>query len=470
MSKTYGNDLKLAIIQSGTQSGTWGEVTNDNLEQIVKGIGGFVSVSCSGDSTTVPFTSSENDESSNQTFRNLYLSLTGTVNSGFDLILPSIEKMYIIKNGTNENIEAKTSSSSGITINNGKTAIVYINGSDVVSAFDFYDTLTIGTLSLNTDLTVPNGGTGIGEVTSGAVLIGAGTGNLSPLIGNATNDVLTWNGSAWVSQAGGGGSGSGTVTSIDGSGTVDGITLGGGPITGSGTLTLSGEVTNRVKIDSGGDLQSVNGNFQINKSSPALFLGTATGGSYHGFNESGNQVNLIASGSVQLGLVASQIAVNNHMIPAVDATYDLGTGSFRYKDIFASGTVTSSDQRLKNNIQDTDLGLSFVNALTPRKFKMSDGTPILSSPGTDTSFPKYTYNSGIRFHYGLIAQEVATVLDNQGVDKSLFGGWTLDDPSDPDSRQSLRYTEFIAPMIKAIQELSTKVTTLEAKVKELESK
>ena len=157
MSKTYGNDLKLAIIQSGTQSGTWGEVTNDNLEQVVKGIGGFVSVSCSGDSTTVPFTSSENDESSNQTFRNLYLSLTGTVNSGFDLILPSIEKMYIIKNGTNENIEAKTSSSSGITINNGKTAIVYINGSDVVSAFDFYDTLTIGTLSLNTDLTVPNG-------------------------------------------------------------------------------------------------------------------------------------------------------------------------------------------------------------------------------------------------------------------------------------------------------------------------
>jgi hypothetical protein len=97
MSKTYGNDLKLAIIQSGTQSGTWGEVTNDNLEQVVKGIGGFVSVSCSGDSTTVPFTSSENDESSNQTFRNLYLSLTGTVNSGFDLILPSIEKMYIIK-------------------------------------------------------------------------------------------------------------------------------------------------------------------------------------------------------------------------------------------------------------------------------------------------------------------------------------------------------------------------------------
>ena len=468
MSKTYGNDLKLAIIQSGTQSGTWGEVTNDNLEQIVKGIGGFVSVSCSGDSTTVPFTSSENDESSNQTFRNLYLSLTGTVNSGFDLILPSIEKMYIIKNGTNENIEAKTSSSSGITINTGKTAIVYINGSQVVSAFDFYDTLTIGTPTFTNALTVANGGTGITSVTSGAVLIGAGTGNLVPLIGNSTNDVLTWNGSAWVSQAGGGGSGSGTVTSIDGSGTVDGITLGGGPITTSGSLTLSGEVTNRVKTNSG-DLQTIIGNFQLNKTTPIIYLGATS--NYYGFNEHGGQLNLVAAGTAKLGLTTSQITVADDLIPSSDGGLNIGAGSARYGSVFATnGTINTSDNRKKNSIQNTDLGLSFVNALTPRKFKMNHGTVTVSSPGTATSFPKYTYSSGTRFHYGLISQEVATVLDNQGVDKSLFGGWTLEDPSDSDSTQSLRYHEFIAPMIKAIQELSTKVTTLEAKVKELESK
>ena len=95
MSKTYGNDLKLAIIQSGTQSGTWGEVTNDNLEQIVKGIGGFVSVSCSDPSpTVVPFTSAQDDESSNQTFRNLYLSLSGTVTASPHVLqLPAIEKL-----------------------------------------------------------------------------------------------------------------------------------------------------------------------------------------------------------------------------------------------------------------------------------------------------------------------------------------------------------------------------------------
>jgi len=466
MSKTYGNDLKLAIIQSGTQSGTWGEVTNDNLEQIVKGIGGFVSVSCSGDSTTVPFTSSENDESSNQTFRNLYLSLTGTVNSGFDLILPSIEKMYIIKNGTNENIEAKTSSSSGININTGKTAIVYINGSQVVSAFDFYDTLTIGTPTFSNPLTVANGGTGIGSVTSGAILRGAGTGNLVPLIGNATNDFLQWDGSAWVSQAVT--PGSGTVTSVDGSGTVDGITLGGGPITGAGSLTLSGEVTNRVKTNDS-NIQTIIGNFQLNKTTPIIYLGATS--NYYGFNESGGQLNLVAAGTAKLGLTTSQITVADDLIPSSDGGLNIGAGSARYGSVFATnGTINTSDSRKKNSIQNTDLGLSFVNALTPRKFKMNHGTVTVSSPGTATSFPKYTYSSGTRFHYGLISQEVATVLDNQGVDKSLFGGWTLEDPSDSDSTQSLRYHEFIAPMIKAIQELSTKVTTLEAKVKELESK
>ena len=53
---------------------------------------------------------------------------------------------------------------------------------------------------------------------------------------------------------------------------------------------------------------------------------------------------------------------------------------------------------------------------------------------------------------------------------SDFGGWKIQDTTDANSTQFLAYEEFISPMIKAIQELSAKVTTLEAKVKELESK
>jgi len=463
MAQTYGNDLKLSLITPGTESGTWGGITNNNLKQIVKGMGGYKSVTVSGTSHTI---STSDDVSQDLDFRQLYLNITGSSSGAFTLNLPAIQKVYIVKNGINHDMTVKLTgeSGSGVTIAQGKVGIVYLTGTNALAAIDSFPAADFtGTLA------VANGGTGLTSVTSGAVLVGNGTGAFTVRTGSSTNDVLTWNGSTWVSQAPA--AGSGTVTSVSGSGQVNGIQL-SGSFTTSGTLTLSAPsgITGVVKTDSGGALQSVNGNFQINKSTPELFLGTATSGSYYGFNESGGQVNLVSSGSSQLGLISSQIAVANHMIPSTNSTYDLGTGSFRYRDLYlVNAAQVSSDSRIKNNIQDTDLGLSFVNALTPRKYKMNDGKATLSSPATATSFAQYTYSSGTRFHYGLISQEVVTVLDNQGVDKSLFGGWTLDDPSDPDSRQSLRYEEFIAPMIKAIQELSAKVDALEQRVQQLES-
>jgi hypothetical protein len=63
----------------------------------------------------------------------------------------------------------------------------------------------------------------------------------------------------------------------------------------------------------------------------------------------------------------------------------------------------------------------------------------------------------------LIAQEVKIAVDAAGVD---FGGWVLSDKDDPDSQQALRYDQFIAPLIKAVQELSAKVQLLESKLEE----
>jgi hypothetical protein len=53
------------------------------------------------------------------------------------------------------------------------------------------------------------------------------------------------------------------------------------------------------------------------------------------------------------------------------------------------------------------------------------------------------------------------LIDAAGVD---FAGWTLDDPNDPASLQGLRYTEFIGPLVKAVQELSARVEQLEAQL------
>jgi hypothetical protein len=71
---------------------------------------------------------------------------------------------------------------------------------------------------------------------------------------------------------------------------------------------------------------------------------------------------------------------------------------------------------------------------------------------------------GKRRHLGLIAQEVKEAIDKNNIDPKDFGPWILTDTENPDSDQALRYEEFISPIIKAIQELSAKVATLEAKM------
>jgi len=67
---------------------------------------------------------------------------------------------------------------------------------------------------------------------------------------------------------------------------------------------------------------------------------------------------------------------------------------------------------------------------------------------------------GARRHYGLIAQEVRAALTAAGVDD--FGGWVLTNKDDPSSEQALRYEQFMAPLIKAVQELSARVAALKS--------
>lgn len=52
---------------------------------------------------------------------------------------------------------------------------------------------------------VANGGTGVASVASGNILVGAGTAAMTPLAGGTVGDVVTWNGTEWVSAAGAGG-------------------------------------------------------------------------------------------------------------------------------------------------------------------------------------------------------------------------------------------------------------------------
>lgn len=95
-----------------------------------------------------------------------------------------------------------------------------------------------GTITLAGTLSVPNGGTGTVTNTNHGVLLGQGTSNVAATAVGTTGQVLTGVTGAdpvWAAPAT-----AGTVTSVSGSGGTTGLTLTGGPITGSGTLTLGG--------------------------------------------------------------------------------------------------------------------------------------------------------------------------------------------------------------------------------------
>lgn len=145
--------------------------------------------------------------------------------------------------------------------------------------------------------------------------------------------------------------------------------------------------------------------------------------------ESGNII-YFSSGSISHWLMNTA----GDLIP-IQTSQDLGSSSSPVDVIYYNTLSLVSDRRLKFDL-DVSLGLDFILELTPRSFITANNL-----------------DSGKR-SYGLIAQEVVDVLDSYRIPPVEFAGVVYDDEKDI---YSLDYTQFIAPIIKAIQELSRKV-------------
>ena len=137
---------------TGENSGTWGNVTNVNLgTALEEAIVGSADVTFASANVTLTLT----DSNATQTARNLRLNLTGTTGGARDLIVPAIEKVYIVNNGCADAITVKNSSGTGIAVPAGKTMWVYNNGTNVVDVSTHLTSLTLGTA-----LPIASGGTG----------------------------------------------------------------------------------------------------------------------------------------------------------------------------------------------------------------------------------------------------------------------------------------------------------------------
>jgi hypothetical protein len=159
MASTY-SDLKIELIGTGEQVGTWGSTTNTNLgTALEEAIVGSADVAFSSADVTLTLTNTNGTQSA----RHLRLNLTGTSGGARNLVLGSgcqIDKPYIINNGLADTVTVKNTTGTGVAVPAGKTMWVFNNGTNVVEVMNHADSLTLGTA-----LPIASGGTGTTSTT-----------------------------------------------------------------------------------------------------------------------------------------------------------------------------------------------------------------------------------------------------------------------------------------------------------------
>ena len=133
---------------------------------------------------------------------------------------------------------------------------------------------------------------------------------------------------------------------------------------------------------------------------------------------------------------------------------------------------------MKEEIEECELGLNFINKLKPKKYRWKPTTYVENKEVYDEEKKENVIVeeektiTPVRKHYGMIAQEVKQVLNEMNIDTKDFAGYidtSIKEPEKP-TTYGLNYIQFIAPMIKSIQELSSQVNLLTSQNIELKTK
>jgi hypothetical protein len=213
MASTYSS-LKIELIGTGDQAGTWGNTTNTNLgTAIEEAITGSSNVTFASSNAAIALA----DTNAAQTARNLRLNLVGTISSVQTLFVPAIEKQYLVTNGLSNSVIISNGSNASptgttVTIPTGRSAVIFNDATNIAETTSYISTLQVGNLTIsNVTLTNPldvaEGGTGLANLTYGSVMVGNNTGTVTLVAPGTANNVLTSNGTHWISQAGSSGGG-----------------------------------------------------------------------------------------------------------------------------------------------------------------------------------------------------------------------------------------------------------------------
>ena len=196
---------------------------------------------------------------------------------------------------------------------------------------------------------------------------------------------------------------------------------------------------------------SYNDNVAIGRNS----LGSSTSGYYN--------VGIGSNSLSNLTTYNSCVGLGNNAQVTGSSQVQLGNTSVT---VYAQkALVVRSDARDKLDIEDSPLGLNFIMKLRPRKYRMNSREAYFEQDKErDFTATNDGSKAGKRPHYGLVAQEVKEAMNELGVD---FAGYLDSKVDGGEDVLSLGYAEFIAPMVKAIQQQQQIIEQLQKEVEML---
>ena len=132
MASTYSSDLKLELMTTGEKSGTWGTITNINLQQLEQAVSGYIAIAVGPSDVALALSNGAVSDG-----KNFYMKLTGTLTGNRVVTMPdSAERVFVVEDATarsssNYTLTVKTVSGTGIALPVGSTSLLYSDGTNI---------------------------------------------------------------------------------------------------------------------------------------------------------------------------------------------------------------------------------------------------------------------------------------------------------------------------------------------------
>jgi hypothetical protein len=225
--------------------------------------------------------------------------------------------------------------------------------------------------------------------------------------------------------------GGGTVTSVSGTGTVSGLTL-TGTVTTSGSLTLGGSLSL-----TSGQITSGLGFTPYNSTNPDGFITNSTS-SLTNYTTTSATLSYLSANYTPTGYASHQFNADTGTAYVSGGAINIYVSITGFQSSGSGNTITIqnvSDRKLKENIVPETFGIDFINKLKPVTYKMIKG-------------------NGRTLH-GFVAQDIETLIDGDNDALKIVN---------EDGTKGVDYLSLIAPMVKAMQEMSARIKELEDKL------